>query len=100
MTTHFTVIATYTATSDTADEVAMLLPQLAEASRAEEGNISYTVARDLEDPRRFTITERYVDAAAFQAHRDSEHFQRIGVGTIIPLLHDRVVSAYTGTGAL
>lgn len=100
MTTHFTVIATYTASPQSAEEVARLLPRLAQASREEEGNISYAVSRDLEDPTRFMIAERYVDAAAFQAHRDSEHFQRIGLGEIIPLLADRRVSAYTGTGEL
>jgi len=100
MTTHFIVIATYIASPQSADEVARLLPRLAEASREEEGNLSYAVARDLDDPTRFVITERYVDAAAFQAHRESPHFQSIGLGEIIPLLVDRQVVAYTGTGEL
>lgn len=90
----FTVVARYFAKPETTDEVASLLPKLAEASRAEEGNVSYTVNRDLETPENFVIVEEYGDADDFQAHRDSKHFQEIGVGTIIPLLRERVVATF------
>lgn len=100
MPTHFTAIATYTARPDTAERVAALLPQLAEASRAEPGNLSYTIARDLERPHVFTIVEVYTDADAFTAHRESAHFAELGKQQIIPLLESRVVVGYEGDGAL
>lgn len=97
---HFTAIATYTATPETADRVADLLPELARASRREPGNISYTVARHLEEPTVFTIVEIYEDADAFTAHRESVHFAEIGKAQILPLLESRVVVGYEGDGII
>lgn len=100
MSQHYTVIATYTAKPATADQVAELLPQLAAASRQEQGNISYSIARDLEQPLVFTIVEIYDDADAFTAHRESAHFASIGKMQIIPLLESRVVVGYEGDGVI
>ncbi|MCR8669604.1 putative quinol monooxygenase [Agrococcus sp. HG114] len=100
MNQHFTVIATYTAKPEAADQVAELLPQLAAASRQEPGNLSYSVARDLEHANVFTIVESYDDADAFAAHRESAHFASIGKMQIIPLLESRDVVGYEGDGAI
>ena len=88
------VIAHYQARSDTAEEVAELLPKLAEASRREPGNLSYSITRDLEDPHVFVIVETYGEASDFDAHRNSVHFNEIGLSTIIPLLEDRKVESF------
>lgn len=90
----YTVVARYVARPDTADQVARLLPELAAASRTEPANLDYVIARDLEDPTRFVIVETYVDESGFAAHREAEHFRRIGAGTIIPLLADRTVAGF------
>lgn len=90
----YTVIARYKTQPDTAESVAQTLPQLAQASRLEAGNISYEITRDLEDATQFVIIECYHSAADFQAHRDSEHFQELGVGEIIPLLDSRQVETF------
>ncbi|WP_347754783.1 putative quinol monooxygenase [Agrococcus sp. ProA11] len=100
MSTHYLVVATYTAKPETADQVAELLPTLAAASRQEPGNISYSVARDLEHPQVFTIVEVYEDADAFTAHRESAHFASIGKMQIIPLLESRAVVGYEGDGVV
>ncbi|MBO1769306.1 putative quinol monooxygenase [Agrococcus sp. TF02-05] len=100
MTEHFVAIATYTAKPDAADRVAQLLPTLAAESRQEPGNISYSIARDLERPNVFTIVEVYDDADAFAAHRESAHFASIGRMQIIPMLESREVVGYSGDGAL
>ncbi len=100
MNLHYIVVATYTAKPEAADQVAELLPQLAAASRQEPGNISYSIARDLERPDVFTIVEVYDDGDAFTAHRESPHFSSIGKMQIIPLLEDRQVVGYAGDGAL
>jgi len=97
---HYVAIATYTAKPDTADRVAQRLPLLAEASRQEEGNISYSIARDLERPNVFTIVEVYQDEQAFTAHRESAHFASIGKMQIIPMLESRVVVGYSGDGVI
>ncbi|MGM1028991.1 MAG: putative quinol monooxygenase [Actinomycetota bacterium] len=97
---HYVAIATYIAKPETADRVAERLPYLAEESRKEEGNISYTVSRDLERPNVFTIVEVYVDADAFTAHRESAHFLSIGKMQIIPMLENREVVGYEGDGVI
>ncbi len=48
---------------------------LADDSRAEPGTIDYQVATDLEDPNLLRFFEHYEDAAAFEAHVESDHFQ-------------------------
>lgn len=50
------------------------------ASRAEDGCIDYTFARDLADPNVLVLFERWRDQAALQAHGASEHmaeFQKV-----------------------
>lgn len=91
----YVVIARYRASSATADEVAGRLPELAAASRREQGNQSYSITRDLEDPNVFVIVEKYDTEEDFAAHRNSAHFREIGQSMIIPLLEDRSVEAFT-----
>lgn len=91
----YIVIAQYRASSATAEEVAGLLPELAEASRRERGNLSYSITRDLEDSNVFVIVEKYESEEDFASHRNSSHFQEIGLALIIPLLEERTVETYT-----
>jgi len=44
------------------------------------------------------ILEKYRDANGLTAHRETEHFQRLGFGTIIPLLERREVSSHMVPG--
>jgi quinol monooxygenase YgiN len=76
------------------ERAAELLGPLAEASRAEPGNIHYIPHRSLEDPRVFTIYEQYDDEAAFQAHGQTEHFQTIAAGQLFPLMEERERTFY------
>lgn len=94
------VVATYTAKRKHTERVARLLPTLAAASRREPGNISYAAARDLERPQVFTIVEVYVDADAFTAHRQSDHFSSICKTQIMPLLRSRDVVGYEAGDAI
>jgi Uncharacterized conserved protein len=91
------VIAHYYAREETTDRVLELLAELAAASRTEEANLSYEFYQGAEDRNHIVILERYTDAAGFAAHRESEHFQRIGFGQIIPLLASRSVEEYGGS---
>ncbi len=85
----YVVIAYWTAKEGEEDAVAAALTALTEPSRAEPGNLAYVVHRDPADPRRFVIYERYVDAAAFEAHGASEHFKHHGLEDGIPRLEFR-----------
>jgi quinol monooxygenase YgiN len=76
------------------EHAAELLGPLAEASRAEPGNIHYIPHRSLEDPRVFTIYEQYQDEAAFEAHGQTEHFKTIAAGQLFPLMEERERTFY------
>ena len=91
------VIARYTLAPGNEDEVLALLPRLAEASRAEPGNLAYEVFRSVDDPRSVVLLERYASREAFAAHRESPHFNEIALGQIVPLLESRVVEEYDGS---
>ena len=51
--------------------------ELVERSAAEEGNITYTLNQDINNPRAFAMIEIWKDQAAIEAHNTSEHFTRI-----------------------
>lgn len=83
------VIARWRAKPGEEEAVARALAQLIPLSRAEPGVLAYQVHRDPEDERLFVIYERYVDAAAYDAHLESEHIERLGFGDAIPRLESR-----------
>jgi quinol monooxygenase YgiN len=63
-----------------------VLSELADASRAEPGCEAYEPCQSVEDPLSFAIYERYRDQDAQEEHTQSEHFQRLAVGQLFPLL--------------
>lgn len=69
-----------------------LLPTMAEMTRAEPGNIFYTIYQSESDPNEIILHERYADAAAAEAHKKSEHYQNIVAKEIIPHLEVREVT--------
>lgn len=85
----FTVLAWWRTEPGNEGEVADLLAELTGPSRAEEGCVSYRVHQAPDDPTDFFLYEEYLDEAAYQAHQDSEHFQRIARDRAIPLLAER-----------
>ncbi|MBM6829278.1 antibiotic biosynthesis monooxygenase [Anaerotignum lactatifermentans] len=56
---------------------------LVEGTRKEAGCLAYDLAADQENENVYYFVEKYVDAAAFAAHRASEHFQ-----AYVPRLND------------
>lgn len=91
----FIVLARYRTTAEQAPAVTALLLPLAEASRAEPGNVSYEVLVNVDDPYAFAIVERYADRAAFDAHLASAHYADIAVARIRPLLTERTVDFWS-----
>ncbi|MGW6455272.1 putative quinol monooxygenase [Streptomyces sp. NPDC055078] len=76
------------------DTVVGFLRQLVEASRLEPANLEYAFYQCPEDRAKLVILERYEDESGFAVHRETEHFQRLGVGEIIPRLRMRKVETY------
>ena len=78
-----------------ASRILGMLPELAEKSRSESGNLSYAIYASERDPRELILYEQYVDAAAAEAHRQSEHFKRIVLNEIVPHLEAREIVSVT-----
>ncbi len=85
----YVVCAKWTAKPGHEAEVRECIAALVEPSRAEPGSLMYIPHDDPEDPRVFFFYEQYVDEAGYQAHAESEHFQRLGPGRAFPLLESR-----------
>jgi quinol monooxygenase YgiN len=66
------------------DAVLAALRPLTEASRQEPGCLVYQPHRDPENPSSIFLYEQYTDEAAYQAHADSEHFERYAVAECFP----------------
>ena len=88
------VIARYTVNFGNELEVESLLTQLAEATRAEPGNVSFATYRALDDERNLVLLERYASLDAFKAHRATGHYNDLVLGQIVPRLDSRVVETY------
>lgn len=92
--THLQVIAWYFVRESMGDKVDEALRALADATRQEPENLSYEFFRSTEDSDRFVILETYRSADGLELHRQTEHFQRIGVGVITPLLLRKEVKSF------
>ena len=62
--------------------------ELVEKSRAEEGNISYSLNQSTADPKVHCFIEIWKDQAAIDIHNASEHFT-----TILPILGEMAEEA-------
>ncbi len=86
--------ATWTVKEGYLPAVLDALGNVAPASRAEPGVRFYQPYRDPAEPNVVRLFEVYDDEDAFKAHGESEHFQQWVIGTIVPLLQDRVRAVY------
>lgn len=91
----YAVAVTWLAKPGAEDRIAELIQVIAPLSRAEPGCLFYQAHRSLDDPRVFFIYEQYTDEDAFQAHRESEHFQRWVQIEALPLLDSRERAFYS-----
>jgi quinol monooxygenase YgiN len=84
----------YSVKEEELDAVLAALRPLVEESRREPGCLMYQAHRDVEDPNVFLLYEQYEDETAFQAHADSDHFQKYAVGEIFPRRENTERAAY------
>ncbi|MUW13571.1 antibiotic biosynthesis monooxygenase [Halorubrum sp. CBA1125] len=68
--------ATFPLDPATRDEALDLIEDLVEQSQQEDGMIDYRAATDIADPNVVRFFEQYEDATAFEAHSQTDHFQR------------------------
>ncbi|MFI8930743.1 putative quinol monooxygenase [Streptomyces sp. NPDC053474] len=94
MDSHVLVIADVSCSPENAVEFGQVLHEFAAACREEPGCLSYDVFRSEDSPERYVSIEKYVDSAAFAAHRDSDHFREIGLARLMSLATARDVRLY------
>jgi quinol monooxygenase YgiN len=71
------------------EKVAEILRALTPASRKEPGCVNY-IAHFVEgEPATVLIYEQYVDEAALEQHRGSEHFKQYAAGGLYQLMRER-----------
>ncbi len=68
------------------ERILNLLPELAEKSRNEKGNLFYSVYQSESDASELVLHEKYGDLDAVEAHKNSEHYQSIVVKEVLPHL--------------
>ena len=73
-----TIVAKCSVKPSATDEFLELALPLVHASRAETGNVSYDLFRDLKIPSLFTFIECWKDQEAIDLHNVSEHFIEFG----------------------
>lgn len=74
------------------DAVLALLPEVAQKSAAEPGNLYYQVYQDKTDPQILLLSEAYQNEDALNEHRNSAHYQTLVAGQIVPMLQNREVT--------
>ena len=90
----YVVSALWRAKAGEEARIARIIEEMTGPSRAEPGNLFYQGHRSPDDPRLFYLYEQYADESGYQAHQDSEHFQRLVVGEAIPNLEARERAFY------
>jgi quinol monooxygenase YgiN len=90
----FVIVAQWYAKAGKEDEVAELVRQAMQSTRAEPGCRVFMVNRSVDDRRKFLLYEQFVDRAAFDAHTSTDAFKEIVLGRIVPLLDTRVREIY------
>lgn len=79
----------FTFAPEDADKAQTMLRELRDASRKEAGVVAFDVIRGQDDPNAFALWEVYRDAAAWESHAATEHFQRLVVNGVRTLARQR-----------
>jgi quinol monooxygenase YgiN len=79
----------FTFAPEDADKAEAILRELRDASRKEEGVITFDVARSREKPNVFALWEEYKDRAALEAHVATEHFRQLAVNGVRAMAQQR-----------
>jgi quinol monooxygenase YgiN len=88
---HLIVVARWQTSAADLPQVLSLVDELRPKSLAEPGCLAYEVYQHVGTPGSLLLLERYRDAAALEAHKQSDHYQALVVGRVLPLLTGRQV---------
>lgn len=88
------VAATWRAKAGEEAEVRRLLGLIAPLVRAEPACRMFVAHDSPDDPRTFFLYEQYDDEAGFRAHLETEHFERLVKGEVVPRLELRERAFY------
>ncbi|UFH57223.1 putative quinol monooxygenase [Spirosoma sp. KNUC1025] len=86
-----TTIAEWLTKDGQLETVLNLLAEVAVKSTEEEGNLFYTAYQNHTDPNTLYLIEGYTDESALAKHRNSDHYKKIVVEKILPLLEARKI---------
>lgn len=90
----FLAIAHYTIAEGNEAAVLAQVAELESASRAEPGCVAFDAYVKVGSDRRLVLIERYRSEADFGLHRETEHFARLVLAQIVPLLEQRSVESW------
>lgn len=85
----YVVAATWRAKAGHEDEIEEVIRVMTELSRQEPGTIMFQAHRSADDPGLFFLYEQFTDAAAFEAHTATPHFEKYVRGEALPKLQTR-----------
>ncbi|WP_132979249.1 MULTISPECIES: putative quinol monooxygenase [unclassified Pigmentiphaga] len=91
---NFSSCVAYVVKSGMEESFLAAVAELAKATRAEPGCLSYRFHRDPEDAARFFLYELYTDEAAYLAHQATPHFEQWAKKAIPPCLDERRIERY------
>ena len=95
----YVVAAKWRAHPGKADRLLEVIQEMTPPSRAEPGCVFYQAQRSEEDPNLFFLYEQYADEAGYEAHQETEHFNRLVKQEAIPdLLAAREREFYSTIG--
>jgi quinol monooxygenase YgiN len=90
----YVVAAIWTAKVGQEETILEVIKKMTPLSWQEPGCVYYQAQRSPENPRIFFLYEQYVDAAGYEAHMATPHFERYVRGEAIPNLESRERAFY------
>jgi quinol monooxygenase YgiN len=79
----------FTFAPEDADRAEAILRELRDASRKEQGVVTFDVGRSQKQANVFALWEQYRDSSAWDAHVATEHFKRLVLNGVRPLAQQR-----------
>jgi quinol monooxygenase YgiN len=90
----YVVAAIWKAKEGQADTILRVIEKMIPPSRKEPGCLFYQAHRSLDNPNVFFLYEQYIDAAGYEAHMASPHFEQYVKGEAIANLESRERAFY------
>lgn len=70
------VVAKFLIKKEKVDEVRSITKELIDQTREEDGNLSYELYQDIDNPQIFSFIEEWQSKEALEAHMGTDHFKK------------------------